>query len=161
MEDDVRRHALFAGEFHTLGFKRLPQRVFVGSGEGFAQTRAVFRFAGFAFGRFGIAAQPHRLFAAQHGACCFGEFQSAVGFHVDIDQSGGDELAIDAAPLRLRQVLADAEGTQLLVVELLDLGCGLAQQHVDQMRDAEALAGAIDAGQRHLRSLRSIPGIHG
>ena len=78
VKNDVGRHALFAGELHTLGFEGLPQRVFVGSGKGFADARAAlgfagfaiggFGFAGFAIGGFGIAAQPHCLFASQHGA---------------------------------------------------------------------------------------------
>ena len=37
---------------------------------------------------------------------------------------------------------------------------GLAEQHVDQVHDAEALAGAVDAGERHPGGLGSLPGIH-
>ena len=137
------------------------KRIFVRTGERFARLGAAFGALGFAFDGVGIAAQPDFLFAAQHRARGIGEFQSAVGFDVGFQQAGRHQLAIDAAPLRLRQFLADAEGAELLVAELFDL-CGfLAEQHVDQVSDAEALSGAVHAGQRHLRGLGRVPGVHG
>ena len=45
----------------------------------------------------------------------------------------GDELAQHAAPLRLGEIGADAEGGQLLVAELRHLLGRLAAQHVDQV----------------------------
>jgi len=46
------------------------------------------------------------------------------------------------------------------MVEFLDPFGELADQHVTQMSRAEALPGAVNAGQRHLRGLGGIPGIH-
>ena len=47
------------------------------------------------------------------------------------------------------------------MAELFDSISHLAQQHIDQVPYAKALPGAIDAGQRHLRGLRGIPGGYG
>jgi len=46
------------------------------------------------------------------------------------------------------------------VIEFLDPLGELAGQHVGQMPRAEALPGAVHAGQRHLRGLGGIPGVH-
>ena len=62
-----------------------------------------------------------------------------------------DELADDARPLVARQLLADAEDGELVVVPLEDLLGGVAAQHVDDVADSEPLAGAHNRGERLLR----------
>ena len=54
---------------------------------------------------------------------------------------------------------ADAEGLQPVVAEALDAFVVGAEQHVDEMMRAEALAGAIDCGERLLRGDRAVPGL--
>ena len=64
---------------------------------------------------------------------------------------GGVELAEDRAPLVAVVLLADPEGRQPVVAELLDRVGLLAAQEIDQMLGAEALAGAQDRRHRLLR----------
>ena len=58
-----------------------------------------------------------------------------------------------------RAVLADAEGAEALVAVAADLLRVPAAQHVDDVRGAEALACAVDAGQQFLRFHRPVPGL--
>ena len=59
-----------------------------------------------------------------------------------------DQLADHGAPLLFVEIGADAEHGQLVVAELRDLLGHAADQHVDQVHGAEALPGAIGAGQQ-------------
>ena len=58
-----------------------------------------------------------------------------------------DQLAHHCAPLLFVQLGADAEHRQLVVPELHDALGRTADQHINHMPRAEALPGAIDAGQ--------------
>src|SRR6266849_6897508 len=68
-----------------------------------------------------------------------------------------DELPEHRAPLSFVEVAADAESGKSVVAELRDAPGRPAEQHVDHVPRAEALAGAIDAGQRLLRGQRAVP----
>jgi Asp/Glu/hydantoin racemase len=58
-----------------------------------------------------------------------------------------------------RPGLADAEDRQLLVAEAAHLLVVLAQQHIDQVADAVALAGAEHRRQRLAGRLGGVPGL--
>ena len=58
----------------------------------------------------------------------------------------GCELAKQRAPLTPIQLLADAIDTELLVAQLADAGGIAAQQYVDDVGGAKALAGAEHGG---------------
>src|SRR6266516_8038275 len=68
-----------------------------------------------------------------------------------------DELPEHCAPLSFVALGADAEGGKPVVTELRDAPFGAAEQHVDHVPCAEALAGAVDAGQSLLRDHRAVP----
>ena len=55
VENHVGRYSLFAREFETFGFECLPERIFVGFGEGLAAACVSLFFGGAAFNGFGIA----------------------------------------------------------------------------------------------------------
>ena len=94
-----------------------------------------------------LAPQRDLDFAAQQRPGCGGQPQRAIAAGLDIQIAAGDQLSIDTLPLAFVEFLADAEGGQALMAEL-DHALGLvAEQHVGQMADAKALAGAVDAGQ--------------
>src|SRR5438270_14070562 len=82
-----------------------------------------------------------------------------MAFAVDDEVAGGDELAEHPLPPRLVELGADAEGLQPVVAELGDAVARLAGQHVDEMADAEALAGAVDRRDRLLRRDRPVPAL--
>src|SRR3990172_2040615 len=79
-------------------------------------------------------------------------------FDVYRQQPAGDQLAIEIAPFALIEFIADAVGAHLVVTEAGDAFILLAKQYIHQIADAEALAGAVDAGQRLLRGAGGIPG---
>ena len=79
-----------------------------------------------------------------------------MSFGVGGDQTGGVELAKDAAPDRSRAARADAKGRQRGVAEAPDLLRFLAQKNVDQMFGAKALAGTQKGRQGHARLGRRI-----
>src|SRR4051812_16206442 len=66
----------------------------------------------------------------------------------------GHELADDGAPGAAVVRLADAERGKLVVAEAPDALVGLAQENRDDVHLPEALAGAVDAGEKLL-------GVHG
>ena len=68
-----------------------------------------------------------------------------------------DELPEHRAPLSFVEIPADSESGNAVVAELGDTPGILAEQHVDHVPRAEALAGAVDAGQRLLRAQRAVP----
>src|SRR6266581_6899978 len=68
-----------------------------------------------------------------------------------------DELPEHRAPLSFVAVGADAESGKPVVTELRDALGRPAEQHVDHMPCAEALASAVDAGQSLLRDHRAVP----
>src|SRR5437899_9822558 len=68
-----------------------------------------------------------------------------------------DELPEHRAPLSFVALGADAESGKPVVAELRDALGIPAEQYVDHVPRAEALAGAIDAGQRLLRGHRAVP----
>jgi hypothetical protein len=80
--------------------------------------------------------------------------------HVDLQESVRRKLTDHRAPLRHRQFLADTIGAEFVMAELLHLFAIRAAQHVDDMQRAEALASAVDAGQRLLRQLGAVEAFH-
>ena len=86
-----------------------------------------------------------------------GQAQRAMALDVGFQQAGGQQLPEHAAPLPRIEFGADAMGAEGLMAELADLGGIGAAQHVDQVRCAEALAGAVHAGQGLLRRDGGIP----
>ena len=77
--------------------------------------------------------------------------------HIDMDQSGGCELAKDALPRVIVEIATNAKGWQLFMVPLLDLVGRLAAQDISQVRHTEAHAGAEDGGKGVLRRQCAIP----
>ena len=104
-----------------------------------------------------VAPQPHLARAAQHRAALPGEFQRAEAFDVHAHQSARDELAEHRAPRRRVEVRADAERREPVVPEAADSFVVLAEQHVDDVARAEALPGAVHAGEGLLCGLRCVP----
>ena len=76
---------------------------------------------------------------------------------VGFEKSERNELAEYRAPLAVAEVRADVEGLELIVAEARDTLGRFSAQDVDQVAGAEALAGAINAGQRLLRRLGAVP----
>src|SRR5216117_3178920 len=68
-----------------------------------------------------------------------------------------DQLPEHRAPLPFVAIFADAESGKPVVAELRDALGRPAEQHVDHVPRAEALAGAVDAGQSLLRDHRAVP----
>src|SRR5258708_33564023 len=68
-----------------------------------------------------------------------------------------DELPEHCAPLSFVPIGADAESGKSVVAELRDAPGRPAEQHVDHVPRAEALPGAVDAGQRLLRGHGAVP----
>ena len=99
-----------------------------------------------------------RLFAAQHRTGGFGQHQCAIGFVIDAGQPERNQLTENTAPQIVVLGLADAMHAQLVMSPLADALGVLATQHVDQVGDAEAIAGAVDCGQRLLCGDRRVPG---
>src|SRR5437870_2857878 len=62
----------------------------------------------------------------------------------------------NTAPLLAAEFLADAPGAEPIVAELAQPLALAAHQHLGEVRGAEALAGAVDAGQRLLRRDRAV-----
>ena len=71
----------------------------------------------------------------------------------------GDHLAEYREPLLLVHALTDAEGAEPVVAQAPYFLVGLAAQYVDHMMGAEALAGAVDAGQRLAGGVGAVPGV--
>src|SRR5690606_8470292 len=88
-----------------------------------------------------------------------GEPQRGLPPEWGLEQSRRDQLPEHAAPLAGVEIGADAVGAQPVVPELAD-PCGIgAAQHVGEVRRAEALAGAVDAGQGLAYRLGAVPGL--
>ena len=111
-----------------------------------------------AFARGRLGAQLQAALAAQQRGGRGGETKGTVAFDVRLQQAVADQLPEHATPLPGVEVAADAIGADRLVPELAHLGGVGAAQHVDHVRRAEALAGAVDAGQRLARGLGGVPG---
>ena len=103
-----------------------------------------------------VVAQVQGRLATQQRAALLGEPQAAV-LAVDHHQPAHHQLPEHRAPLVDRQIGADAEGAQAFVAQLGNPRGGVATQHVDEVTDAKALAGAVDARQRLARGVARIP----
>src|SRR6266851_4409800 len=158
MEDNIWRHALFARELQSRAAQTLPQRL-VGGGEraGFGRGGAAQRPPAAVRGRLDFLAELHRQLAAQHRNAGLAELQPAMTFDVDGEMALRDELAKNGVPFVLLQLGADAERLQPVVAELADALAHLAEEDVDEMGDAEALAGAEHRRERLLRGDDAVP----
>jgi hypothetical protein len=83
-----------------------------------------------------------------------------MALDIDLREPGGNQLPIDRFPLIGAEFLADTEGADLVMTETAHALVVLAQQHVGEIGDAEALIGAVDARQRLLRRDGAVPGLH-
>ena len=99
------------------------------------------------------------LFPAQQGCGGGGQAQGTEVVEVGFEQAACDQLPENAAPLLRVVFAADAESTQRLVAELAHLGGVGTAQYVDQVRGAEALAAAVDTGQRLACGIGGVPGL--
>ena len=79
--------------------------------------------------------------------------------HIHCNQPMGDELADDRTPGVAVVLPADAERGELVMAEAPDALVGLAQENRDDMRLPEALAGAVDAGQKLLGGDGAVEGL--
>src|SRR5690606_5741621 len=147
-------HALLLRQFLALAAQGFPEVAVRGAGKA---TGGAGLFAG-ALGAL-LLAQPELFLAPEHRAGALRQVQAAVALGVDGQQAPGDQLAEDAPPGGGGYVLADAEGTELVVAEALDALVVLAGEHVDEVVDAEALAGAVHAGQGLLGGDGGVPGL--
>src|SRR5438105_4122976 len=151
-----RRYAVLAGNAPTPGAQRLEQGR-VGSGCADGNFRDGLLAALDTGGPCGLFAQHHARLAFQHLARALREFQRAERFAVRPQMAERDELPEHRAPLSFVEIPADSESGNAVVAELGDTPGILAEQHVDHVPRAEALAGAVDAGQRLLRAQRAVP----
>src|SRR5207248_7236347 len=99
----------------------------------------------------GLLAQHHAGLPFQYLARARRELQRAERFAVRPQMAERDELPEHCAPLSFVAIGADTESGKPVVTELRDAPFRAAEQHVDHVPCAEALAGAVDAGQRLLR----------
>ena len=84
--------------------------------------------------------------------------QSAEARRIGAHEAADDQLAQQRPPLPVVRVGADAEGGEIVVAVLKNFRGRLAAQHVDDVRGAEALTGAHDAGHQLLRRHRAVEG---
>ena len=100
-----------------------------------------------------IFAQADLDLAFQQRPALFREYQRTVAALVGAEITLHDELSDHRPPGGPAELAADAVHRQTVVAILPDLVGVLAQQHVDHVRRAEALAGAVHRGQELLRRL--------
>ena len=150
VEDHVGGYALGIGQRFAMLAQRFPQYA-VALGGRCPFGSASRRLAGFA--------QGETLLAAQYGPGVGGELDRAMALHVHAQIAAGDQLAKQRFPLAGGELFANAERTQTVMTEAADTFVALAEQHIHQVSDAEALFGAVDARQRLLRSHRGLPGV--
>ena len=108
-----------------------------------------------------LAAQSNRAFALEHGSRFFGDDQSAVAIVGDAEDPLRKQLPNHRTPLGLSEFGADAKRRELLVL-LLHHPVGLAaEQDVDELPCAVALAPLAvethDRGEQFLGWHRAIP----
>src|SRR6266704_1952373 len=151
-----RRHAVLAGDAQTPGAQRPEQRR-VGSSRADGLPADGPLAAPGAGRPGGLLAQHHARLAFQHLARGLRELQRAERFAVRPQMAERDQLPEHRAPLSFVEVAADAESGKPVMAELRYPPVRPAEQHVDHVPRAEALAGAIDAGQRLLRGHRAVP----
>src|SRR5262249_11102129 len=97
--------------------------------------------------RDGVLAQLDLRLALEHGPARRRNRPAAVSGDFERQQACRVKLAEDRAPFVAAELLADAEGRQGVVTEILD-GLGFVpEEEVDQMLGAEPFAGAYD--RRH------------
>src|SRR3954468_24705183 len=155
MEDDVGRHAVPPRRFDAPGAQTLEKRLRFARqiccrGRRPRSPPTLFRLA--------PGAQRHAALAFQHCATFARQPQRAIGLMIDFEQAERDALPDDGAPFARAALGADAECAQPLVAVLHRLVGALAAQHVDDVHRAEALAGAIYAGEELLCRDRAIEG---
>ena len=139
MEDHVRGDALLLGGGPAPGTQLLEQRRGL-RGHVVRDRCGLRRPGGPGPGRpLGLAAQHHLAPPAEHVVTAPGQLQGAV-VALDGEQALGQQLAHDAAPLRLGQLRADAEHGQRVVPVLGHLGGAAAEQDVDHLAGPEPLA---------------------
>src|SRR5690606_12827559 len=86
-----------------------------------------------------VDGQLHRLLGAQHGAGLGPRDEDAV-VTLRLEDAAGQQLPDRGAPFLLRELLADAPHAQLVVAGGEGALVLPAQQHVDHLTGAEALA---------------------
>ena len=162
VEDDIGRDALRAREVAPPRLQR-GEQVAIGLGgrrrPGGARAAAL----ALALGGWRRKAQLHAALAAQHGAhhLVGAEAQPAMPLGVRLEQARRDELPEQAAPLAAVELAADAMDREPVVAQRAHaLGVG-AEQHVDDMRRAEALARAVDRRERLAHGLGRVAAARG
>src|SRR5690606_26834050 len=158
VEDHVGWYALFAREPRAHGAQGLEQRLVRAGHLHHRAGGAGLAAAGPAAHARRLLAQQHLAAALQHVAAVRGQAQPAVALVIDLQQARGHELPEHAAPFAGVQVGADAVGAERVVAERPDALRLRPAQDIDQVGGAEALPGAVDAGQRFLRRHRRVPG---
>src|SRR5699024_8639209 len=86
-----------------------------------------------------LVPHEHGPLAREHACRERRELERREATRVDPDKSLRKQLPHDAAPLGLREILADPEGRQAGVTELVDARGLLAAQDVDDVPRAEVL----------------------
>src|SRR5690606_4203588 len=102
-----------------------------------------------------ILAELERRLAAKERPALLGQHEPAVVVRARIAEH--DELADHRAPGAARELGAGAVHGERLVAMLPDLVRRVAEQHVDDVRGAETLAGAVYGRQELSRRLGRIP----
>src|SRR5439155_13825889 len=146
MEDDIGRHALRFRQFQASGAQLLEQCA-VGRRKCIPRLPT----SGLPFPP-GLLqdTQVQRWLLTQELAALLRDVQAAMARDIHCDEPVGDELADNRAPGIAVMLAADAESGELVMVQAPDALIRLAQENRNHMRLAEALAGAVDAGQKLL-----------
>src|SRR5690348_7247709 len=146
VEDHVGGHALFLRELRPRIAQGIPQGFLVRRDvEAAAVARNIRTTAGAALRAVRFLAQVHGLVASQDRVRGRRQVQGSVAFEIGTQQAAGDQLPEHAAPLPRIESGADAVHGKMIVALGLDARVVLAEQHVDQVTDAEPLAGAVHA----------------
>src|SRR5690606_9976935 len=106
-----------------------------------------------------VLAEEHLPLVAEDGARLRLQLQCAIGRMVDADEAHGEQLPEDRLPDARRDVLAGAEDGHVRMAEALRLLVLDPHEDIDDMAGAEALAGAVDRGERLDGRFRAVPGL--
>ena len=143
MENHIGRHVMFFRQALAALSQRFPEPFVFRVTQLFSQTG---RSAAAGHGLLYIFTQPYDLLAAQYRPRPLSQIQAAKAGMINPKLATRHQLAEHRLPLCLAQITTNAEGAELVVAVLQNSLILNAIQHINQVADAKALPGAIDAG---------------
>ena len=155
MEDHIRRHLLPARLVEPPGAQRRPQLKrggLEGLGGGGRLPLLAARLSAL------LATEAYLARAAQDLGRLRRQRQPAMR-RVGREDALRHQLPVDRQPTAAVEFAADAKRLQPVVAEAADPLGGVAEQYVDEVMGAEALAGAVHRRQRLLRRNRAVPAL--